>query len=860
MSKKIISLIVIVSAMFATLFASPVNSDVAEKIAKNWYGNFSDNGTSAVEKTLELNYNGETTIFVFTMKDGGFVMVAADDASIPVLGYSLTSNFDEAGENVHANYWFESYNKQIAEIRELNLSNDETLVKWEDILENRFDLFEGNRDVEPLVQDTWNQGSPYNNYCPEDAGGRSVTGCVATAMVMIMHYHQHPTHGDGSHAYNWHNGTQWIQNSADFGETVYNWNMMPTSVSSGNSSEEIHEVATINYHAGVSVDMQYGSDGSGAYSEDVPVAMRVYFGYGYGANLKERSSYSLTNWQNMLMADHDAGKPVYYAGRSTTGGHAFICDGYQTAGMMFHFNWGWGGSSNGYYAIDALNTGNGSYNIDQRIINNITPVEEDLVITENIQDVLLTENTMVINLNDHFESIGGNSITYTIGDNSNTGAVSTSISGGNLTLTKGDNGIATIKVNANTSTESFFDIFDVRVVDNAPIAGYGNAYDFAAGSYIDVGNAAALNDMEKLTVSGWVKLNALGVNHGIISKNTSTNNGWYFNVNTVNKIKFYIKGSDGDTRKIYSTSTIPENEWVYLAGTYDGQTQRIYINGVLDKEEVHGDIQGIQHMEDQSVFIGRSVSYYADGFIDDIRLWDTGLTQMEIIESMGNELTGSETDLVGYWKVDENIGSTIVDLTGNNNGTISGLNNANWAFSTAPARYCTLGSSSITGILPGKKDGSISYEIVNNAGGQASITNASTGEFSFTAGSGLQEFTYKVVEGGANSETVTAKIDNDLVDIDEDSFTPNTVTLSQNYPNPFNPSTIISFTVNTISDVKISVYNSQGQFVWNSTKSDISLGKHSLIFDAKSLNSGVYYYQLEVNGIVADTKKMILVK
>jgi len=859
MFKKTISLMVIASAMFATIFAAPVDSETAQKIAKNWYGNFSDNGVSAVEKTLELKYNGETTIFVTIMKNGGFVMVAADDASIPVLGYSLTSNFDEAGTNPHTNYWFTQYHKQITEIRELNLSNNETLSKWDDILESSFDIYKGGRDVEPLVQDTWNQSPVYNNYCPEDAGGRAVTGCVATAMAMIMHYHQHPTHGDGSHAYNWHNGTTWIQNSADFGSTVYNWEMMPTSISSGNSSEEIHEVATINYHAGVSVDMQYGSSGSGAYSEDVPVAMRTYFGYGYGANLKQRVSYSLTNWQDMIRADHDAGKPVYYAGRSTDGGHAFITDGYQTAGAMFHFNWGWGGSSNGYFAIDALNTGNGSYNIDQRIINNITPIEEDLIITENISDVLLSSSSMVINLNDHFESIGGNSISYSIESNSNSSSVSTSISGSNLTLTQEASGFATIRINANTSTEDFFDIFDVRVVDEGPSAGYGNTYDFAATSYINAGSNSSQNDMELLTVSAWVKLNELGSSHGIISKNTSTSNGWYFNINSVNKIKFYIKGADGDTRKLYSSSALPENEWIHLTGTYDGQVQKIYFNGILDREEDHGDYEAISTIDEQSLFIGRSVSYYTNASVDDVRLWDRGLTASEVIESMGNELVGTETDLVGYWKIDENIGGVISDLTGNNDGTMAGLNNENWETSTAPARYMTVGGD-LTGILPGKKDGSVTYELVSNPSSLATITNAATGEFTFTQSSGsVEEFTYKVVEDGNNSAIITAIVTDLDLSISGDEFLANSVVLAQNYPNPFNPITKINYElrITNYESAAIVVYNSKGEQVWQKS---LALGTSSINFDGSRFNSGVYYYSLLLDGKNIQTKSMVLIK
>ncbi len=860
MLKKIIALMVIGSAMFATMFAAPVDSETAQKIAKNWYGNFSDNGVSAIEKTLELKYNDETTIFVSIMKNGGFVMVAADDASIPVLGYSLTSDFNEAGTNPHTNYWFTQYHKQIAEIRELNLSNNETVLKWNDILESRFEIYKGYRDVEPIVQDTWNQGSPYNNYCPQDNGQTSVTGCVATAMAMIMHAHQHPTHGDGTHAYNWYNGSSWQQNSADFGSTVYNWEMMPTSVSSGNSAEEIHEVATINYHAGVSVDMGYGADGSGAYSEDVPVALRTYFGYGYGSTLKQRTSYSLTAWQSMIRADHDAGKPVYYAGRSDDGGHAFICDGYQTAGAMFHFNWGWGGSDNGYFAIDALNTNNGHYNTDQRIINNITPIEEDLIITENISDILLSASSMVIDLNDHFESIGGNSISFSIESNSNPSSVSTSINGSNLTLTKGISGFATIRINANTSTEDFFDIFDVRIVDEAPLAGYGNTYDFAASSYIDAGSNSSQNDMELLTVSAWVKLNELDANHGVISKNTSTSNGWYFNINSVNKIKFYIKGADGDTRKLYSSSALPENEWIHLTGTYDGQIQRIYFNGVLDREEDHGDYEAISTIDEQPLFIGRSVSYYTNASIDDVRLWDRGLTASEVVESMGNELVGTETDLIGYWKIDENIGSVISDLTGNNDGIMAGLNNENWETSTAPARYMTVGGD-LAGVLPGKKDGSVTYELVSNPSSLATITNAATGEFTFTQSpSNIEEFTYKVVEDGTNSAVITAIVTDAGVSIDDDEFLANSVVLAQNYPNPFNPVTKINYElrITNYESAAIVVYNSAGQQVWSQNLLTDLTG--SVLFDGSRFNSGVYYYSILLDGKNVQTKSMVLIK
>lgn len=88
--------------------------------------------------------------------------------------------------------------------------------------------------------------------------------------------------------------------------------------------------------------------------------------------------------------------------------------------------------------------------------------------------------------------------------------------------------------------------------------------------------------------------------------------------------------------------------------------------------------------------------------------------------------------------------------------------------------------------------------------------------------------------------------------------------LAQNFPNPFNPSTMISFGLAVDSKVKISVYNLLGEQVALLLNSNLTAGNHNVSFDAKSLNSGVYFYKLEANGIdgqnFSSTKKMILTK
>jgi len=576
----------------------------------------------------------------------------------------------------------------------------------------------------------------------------------------------------------------------------------------------------------------------------------------------------------MLKTDIDQSKPLYYDGFSDSGGHAFICDGYQS-NDYFHFNWGWGGSDNGYFTVDALNTGAGNFNNWQSVIHSISPNEEDLVLTENIPDIILSEPSLVIDLSDHFESIGGYNITYSIVENSNNNAVTTSIVNNNLTLTKGsENGLSTIRVIANTATEQHFDLFDIKVMDQKPLAGFGNTYNFAGTSFVDIGNSTELNDMNLLSISAWVKLNELGKSHSVISKNSSTNSGWYFNINSINKIKFLVKAESGSSRKLYSLSTLPADEWIHLAGTYDGNDLKIYINGELNRESHFDDYQEIQQDENVNLFLGKSVSYYLDGNLDDVRLWNKGLSQIEVLEAMSSSLDGNDTELYGYWKIDENFGNTVNDISNfNNDGSIQGVNNYNWLSSQneiAPLRFC---SSNVvfSSFLLGDNSDDITFELVDNASGQAVLNDAETGEFSFTpsGSTSLEEFSYKIIEGNVSSEEIKVLVDNDLVGIEDNyELRITNYELKQNYPNPFNPVTKINYRlpVNTmhassLQSAKIVVYNAAGQMVWSSPITPHSSQfTGSVLFDGSKFNSGVYYYSLVVDGKSMSTKAMILIK
>ncbi|OQX73346.1 MAG: hypothetical protein B6D61_12640 [Bacteroidetes bacterium 4484_249] len=371
--KQILLSILITLNVVVISNADVVNSEIAGQVAKNHYWNFSD-GITYEDIILNLSYtksvNGLPVYYIFDISENkGFVIIAADNDVYPVLGYSFEGNFSDEKDNLPPNFseWMDNYANQIVYVRENTLSADAMIFeKWIE-LTNYNPEPENMDNVSPLLTTNWDQGIYYNTMCPVDnagPGGHVYVGCVATAMGQIMKYHNYPDQGSGTHTYYCYPyGTQ----TANFGETTYNWSSMPNQVYSSNTA-----VATLLYHCGVGVNMQYSATGSGAYSDDARDALVDYFTYSSDAQLLYKSSYSSTTWENMLKNDLEASRPLYYAGSGNGGGHAFVCDGYQGTNY-FHFNWGWSGYANGYFYLTNLNPGGYSFNQDQQAIFYVYP-------------------------------------------------------------------------------------------------------------------------------------------------------------------------------------------------------------------------------------------------------------------------------------------------------------------------------------------------------------------------------------------------------------------------------------------------------------------------------------------------------
>ena len=323
------------------------------------------------QQDMQLVYTGTAAdgtdcYYVFALQPTGFVIVSADERVKPILGYSYTNNFVVEDMPINVISWLDNYKKQIKAVVDNNYQADPgTKTTWIRLKAGQSTTTRSGNAVEPLLQTNWNQNCYYNQLCPVDSSGpcnRVYAGCVATAMAQVMHYWEWPTQGFNSHSYTCDYGTL----SVDFSTATYNHNNMPNVVNYSTSAAQKEEVARLIYHCGVAVDMDYGPDGSGAYSSNVPAALYNYFAYTDNGTYVYKSSYSETNWANLIKQELDNLRPVYYSGHGT-GGHAFVCDGYDENGL-FHFNWGWSGSNDGYFDLSTLNPSTHDFSSSQAAV------------------------------------------------------------------------------------------------------------------------------------------------------------------------------------------------------------------------------------------------------------------------------------------------------------------------------------------------------------------------------------------------------------------------------------------------------------------------------------------------------------
>ena len=309
----------------------------------------------------------DTLIYIAELKNIGFLIVSADDAAPPVLGYSFEGAFFLDSIEGGMRYILEKYLNEIFYLRKNRIdATDKIKDEWKEYLSE--DLFKSkaviNTSCSPLIQTSWHQGfidnsqsSSYNRYCPSGC----YAGCTAVVMAQILNFWKDKVSQMGS---NTNEG-----NTINFGEEHYCWSYMSNSTSNTYNSKLV-------YHAGMSCNMDYcvigGNGQSLGWVDDARDGFVDFWGMDDSADKKWRI-YHLQTWEQDLKDELDNSRPVLYSGGNIgLSHHTWVIDGYDTSGR-FHCNWGFKYTSPGYYYLGDFNPGGLNLNEFEHAIFELYP-------------------------------------------------------------------------------------------------------------------------------------------------------------------------------------------------------------------------------------------------------------------------------------------------------------------------------------------------------------------------------------------------------------------------------------------------------------------------------------------------------
>jgi hypothetical protein len=385
--KKLTNLIIALTAGIGTANAGVVPTNVAQKVAANFYEQSSPR--SATSLTLAHQENdaaGNALYYVYNVNQAdGWVIISAEDAARPIIGYSDNGQYVTPTPHSNFDFWMNYRKNELIYIR----ANAKKIVPEVSTEWNKYTV--ANKSLKKptsagtyLCQSTWDQQYqpyPYNYFCPPNTkglvanSGQSVTGCVATAMAQIMRYWSYPAKGTGSHSYCDCQSDGYTNNyntlSANFAHT-YNWSAMtlaPATTSKVTTADT--DIARLMSDCGISVEMDYDPSGSGAFvlsseagggnAACAQYSYPTYFGYQKDLHgVQYSAAKSEAAWIDTLEKEFTNKRIIQYEGQASDGGHTWVCDGNDATSPYnnVHMNWGWSGYDDGFFAVTNLDPDN----------------------------------------------------------------------------------------------------------------------------------------------------------------------------------------------------------------------------------------------------------------------------------------------------------------------------------------------------------------------------------------------------------------------------------------------------------------------------------------------------------------------
>ena len=386
--------ITVILFLFSWIFVSgqEAPADLLVTTAEKFISKFFPAGKHEITSVRPVGSDSLRTMYVVDLIPEGWILMSADQRVQPVLAFSLTGSYLIAEKNPENNQylWINRYENEIKAIvsgKEMTRNDG-----WKGIFGSSYtnkgiaaDIW-----VSSLIKVNWGQGNSWNRFCPPDVngpGGHTYVGCVAVAMSQAMSVFKIPVNGYGTHSYF---ATGYGTQFADFGATTYKWDSMSLSLPDKYN-------ALLLYHCAVSVNMEFGADGSASQTLSASAALKNYFYYSRQISYKKRFLIE-QDWIDLLNQQLLKGRPIIYAGDADDGtpGHAFNIDGVVNS-TYFHINWGWSGINNGYYTINSLKPGNDDFTKNNAAIFGIQPYyyPTDIVLTDTIVPLNVQAGTYV---------------------------------------------------------------------------------------------------------------------------------------------------------------------------------------------------------------------------------------------------------------------------------------------------------------------------------------------------------------------------------------------------------------------------------------------------------------------------------
>ena len=299
-------------------------------------------------------------------QDKRAILTTSDDELPTVIGECNADDLSNIPPSLNA--WIVESEREVRDYQAK--PKPKAIIKVKEAVTGDAEPTKGRVSIEPLIKATWNQGAPYNQNLKFD-GESVIVGCNAVAIGMILEYYGHKGFHRGCKKTTAYTARRGYKVPALPPVTVFDYANLTTGKPSTPAQKAA--VADMLKHIGYALKSNYAPDVTTAAVANIVTVLAKSLKFGNPKRIY--AAYGYSYFEQAIYDELAAGRPVIMVGYAPSGsGHTFICDGYNAATDMYHFNWGWGGSCNGYFRMSALDiTSARAYNSNKQAIIGIAP-------------------------------------------------------------------------------------------------------------------------------------------------------------------------------------------------------------------------------------------------------------------------------------------------------------------------------------------------------------------------------------------------------------------------------------------------------------------------------------------------------